>query len=58
MITYARDHDTADGLDYIGIWNCELPAARRDRRGHALARRESRGRVRRPAADARTISKS
>ena len=21
MITYARDHSTADGLDYIAIWN-------------------------------------
>ncbi|MCP5266618.1 MAG: crotonase/enoyl-CoA hydratase family protein [Burkholderiaceae bacterium] len=24
MITYARDHDTADGLDYIGIWNASF----------------------------------
>ena len=21
MINYARDHNTADGLDYIAIWN-------------------------------------
>ena len=21
MINYARDHSTADGLDYIAIWN-------------------------------------
>lgn len=24
MITYARDHSTADGLDYIGIWNASF----------------------------------
>jgi enoyl-CoA hydratase len=24
MITYARDHGTADGLDYIGIWNASM----------------------------------
>ena len=24
MITYARDHNTADGLDYIGIWNASM----------------------------------
>ncbi|HUO05527.1 MAG TPA: crotonase/enoyl-CoA hydratase family protein [Candidatus Binataceae bacterium] len=24
MITYARDHSTADGLDYIGIWNASM----------------------------------
>ncbi len=24
MITYARDHTTADGLDYIGIWNASM----------------------------------
>lgn len=23
-ITYARDHNTADGLDYIGIWNASM----------------------------------
>jgi enoyl-CoA hydratase len=41
MINYARDHSTADGLDYIGIWNAsmlqgeeiqEAIAANRDRR--------------------------
>jgi len=41
QITYARDHNTADGLDYIGIWNAsmlqadeirEAMAANRDRR--------------------------
>ena len=24
MINYARDHSTADGLDYIGIWNASF----------------------------------
>jgi len=24
MINYARDHVTADGLDYIGIWNASF----------------------------------
>ena len=24
MITYARDHNTADGLDYIGVWNMSM----------------------------------
>ncbi|MBN1614712.1 MAG: enoyl-CoA hydratase/isomerase family protein, partial [Deltaproteobacteria bacterium] len=24
MINYARDHRTADGLDYIGIWNASM----------------------------------
>jgi enoyl-CoA hydratase len=24
MITYARDHSTADGLDYIGVWNAAM----------------------------------
>lgn len=24
MISYARDHSTADGLDYIGIWNASM----------------------------------
>jgi len=24
MITYARDHSTADGLDYIGVWNTSM----------------------------------
>ena len=24
MITYARDHSTADGLDYIGVWNASM----------------------------------
>jgi enoyl-CoA hydratase len=24
MITYARDHSTADGLDYIGTWNASM----------------------------------
>ena len=24
MITYARDHNTADGLDYIGVWNASM----------------------------------
>jgi len=24
MITYARDHNTTDGLDYIGIWNASM----------------------------------
>lgn len=24
MITYARDHSTADGLDYIAIWNASM----------------------------------
>jgi enoyl-CoA hydratase len=24
MINYARDHSTADGLDYIGIWNASM----------------------------------
>lgn len=24
MISYARDHGTADGLDYIGIWNASM----------------------------------
>jgi enoyl-CoA hydratase len=24
MINYARDHNTADGLDYIGIWNSSM----------------------------------
>jgi enoyl-CoA hydratase len=24
MITYARDHSTGDGLDYIGIWNASM----------------------------------
>ena len=24
MINYARDHDTADGLDYIAIWNASF----------------------------------
>jgi len=24
MINYARDHNTADGLDYISIWNANM----------------------------------
>lgn len=24
VITYARDHNTADGLDYVGIWNASM----------------------------------
>jgi len=24
MITYARDHNTADGLDYVGVWNMSM----------------------------------
>jgi len=24
IITYARDHNTADGLDYIGVWNASM----------------------------------
>ena len=24
MINYSRDHSTADGLDYIGIWNASM----------------------------------
>ena len=24
MINYARDHSTADGLDYIAIWNASM----------------------------------
>ena len=24
MINYSRDHNTADGLDYIGIWNSSM----------------------------------
>lgn len=24
MITYARDHNTADGLDYIAVWNASM----------------------------------
>jgi len=24
MINYARDHNTADGLDYIGVWNAAM----------------------------------
>jgi len=24
IINYARDHDTADGLDYVGIWNASM----------------------------------
>ena len=24
MINYARDHSTADGLDYIGVWNASM----------------------------------
>ena len=24
MITYARDHNTSDGLDYIGMWNASM----------------------------------
>jgi len=24
MITYARDHTTGDGLDYIGVWNASM----------------------------------
>ena len=24
MINYARDHNTADGLDYIAIWNASM----------------------------------
>jgi enoyl-CoA hydratase len=24
MINYARDHSTADGLDYIGLWNASM----------------------------------
>ena len=24
IINYARDHSTADGLDYIGIWNASM----------------------------------
>jgi enoyl-CoA hydratase len=24
MINYARDHSTADGLDYISIWNASM----------------------------------
>jgi enoyl-CoA hydratase len=24
MINYARDHSTADGLDYISIWNSSM----------------------------------
>ena len=24
MINYARDHNTADGLDYVAIWNASM----------------------------------
>ena len=24
MITYSRDHNTADGLDYVAIWNASI----------------------------------
>jgi enoyl-CoA hydratase len=24
MLNYARDHSTADGLDYIGVWNASM----------------------------------
>ncbi len=24
MINYARDHNTADGLDYVGVWNASM----------------------------------
>ena len=24
IINYARDHTTADGLDYIGVWNASM----------------------------------
>ena len=24
MITYARDHTTADGLDYVAVWNMSM----------------------------------
>ena len=24
MITYARDHSTADALDYVGVWNASM----------------------------------
>lgn len=27
MITYARDHSTADALDYIGVWNASMLSA-------------------------------
>jgi len=24
MINYARDHSTADGLDYVAVWNMSM----------------------------------
>ncbi len=27
MITYARDHSTADALDYVGVWNASMLSA-------------------------------
>ena len=59
MINYARDHSTADGLDYIGIWNAsmlqpeeivEAMSANRDKRAGDFAdlpplRRRSSGEV-------------
>ena len=35
MINYARDHSTADGLDYIGIWNASFLQA--EEMGEAMA---------------------
>ncbi|MCP4004279.1 MAG: crotonase/enoyl-CoA hydratase family protein [bacterium] len=35
MINYARDHSTADGLDYIGIWNASMLMP--DEMGEAMA---------------------
>ncbi len=41
MINYARDHSTADGLDYISIWNASMLMP--EEMGEAiLARREER----------------
>jgi enoyl-CoA hydratase len=37
MINYARDHSTADGLDYISIWNASM--LQPDEMGEAMASR-------------------
>ena len=54
MINYARDHSTADGLDYISIWNASM--LQPDEMAEAItANREQRAasrRFRRPAAQA------
>ena len=41
MINYARDHDTADGLDYIAIWNASF-LQNAEMREAMLANREQR----------------